>query len=178
VATQTTTERWTYTRLADAQSDALFRLSRAHGGAAIVANLGAGTILARHAGPEPAHEREVEIHRDGLTRPAHPEGALLPRVGKAAQVLDIIGHHWRLRTLAAIHDAGLRGEPTNPKAIAGLVAGPVGTIAYHVRALHAAGLIEHVRDGRARGAAVHFYRLTQAGQGVLDVVERLQRLDA
>ena len=40
---------------------------------------------------------------------------------------------------------------------------PLGTVAYHFRVLHTAGLIERVAKERRRGSVESFYRTTSSG---------------
>lgn len=55
----------------------------------------------------------------------------------------------------------------SPRAFAQDVGVPLGTSAYHVRALRAAGLIEATRTEQRRGAVEHFYALSDAGRDAL-----------
>jgi DNA-binding transcriptional ArsR family regulator len=51
-------------------------------------------------------------------------------------------------------------EPASPKEIAAAMGMPVANVAYHVRELEKAGLIELVERKRRRGAIEHFYLAT------------------
>ncbi len=51
------------------------------------------------------------------------------------------------------------GKPISPTQIARITNMTLGSTAYHVRALVAAGLLELADEGRVRGAVEHFYRL-------------------
>lgn len=52
------------------------------------------------------------------------------------------------------------GKPISPTQIARVTGGSLGSVAYHVRTLVAAGVIELAGEGRVRGAVEHFYALT------------------
>jgi predicted ArsR family transcriptional regulator len=80
----------------------------------------------------------------------------------------------RLTLLYAVRD---RGE-ASPAALAGLLAPetrPVPAVAYHVRRLLEAGLIELARTQPVRGALEHHYRLTELGRAWLNVLDLLHR---
>lgn len=51
------------------------------------------------------------------------------------------------------------GEPISPTRIAEITGGSLGSTAYHVRTLLAAGVVELAEEGRVRGAVEHFYAL-------------------
>jgi DNA-binding transcriptional ArsR family regulator len=51
------------------------------------------------------------------------------------------------------------GKPISPTQIARIADATLGSIAYHVRTLLAAGLVELADEGRVRGAVEHFYAL-------------------
>jgi DNA-binding transcriptional ArsR family regulator len=63
-------------------------------------------------------------------------------------------------------------EPTSPEAIARETGIHLGVVAYHVRKLSAAGLIELDHEERAHGAIRHVYRLA-AINGLADDVHDL-----
>lgn len=52
------------------------------------------------------------------------------------------------------------GEPMSPTQLANITGATLGSTAYHVRALRAAGIIEPAGEKRGvRGAVEHFYKL-------------------
>ncbi|WP_272474535.1 winged helix-turn-helix domain-containing protein [Baekduia alba] len=57
------------------------------------------------------------------------------------------------------------GKPISPTQIARVTGGSLGSVAYHVRTLVAAGVIELAGEGRVRGAVEHFYALTADAAG-------------
>lgn len=56
------------------------------------------------------------------------------------------------------------GKPISPTQIARITGGTLGSTAYHVRTLVAAGLVDLAEEGRVRGAVEHFYALVPDGQ--------------
>jgi DNA-binding transcriptional ArsR family regulator len=52
------------------------------------------------------------------------------------------------------------GRPISPTQLARVTGGSLGSVAYHVRTLVAAGVVELADEGRVRGAIEHFYALT------------------
>lgn len=70
-----------------------------------------------------------------------------PRVVKA------LAHPLRVRIMGMLHEQQL-----SPVQIASGLGAPLRTVAYHVRMLRAAGLVEEVATRRRRGAIEHFYR--------------------
>jgi DNA-binding transcriptional ArsR family regulator len=72
---------------------------------------------------------------------------------------------------------GSYGEPISPAKLAQLTGRTLGSIAYHVRTLHAAGVVELAREGRARGAVEHFYALVpDHATDLVDPLVQLQRI--
>jgi DNA-binding transcriptional ArsR family regulator len=51
------------------------------------------------------------------------------------------------------------GKPISPTQLARITGGSLGSTAYHVRTLTAAGMVELADEGRVRGAVEHFYAL-------------------
>jgi DNA-binding transcriptional ArsR family regulator len=49
------------------------------------------------------------------------------------------------------------GKPISPTQLARITGNPLGSTAYHVRTLAAAGIVELAGEGRVRGAVEHFY---------------------
>lgn len=67
-------------------------------------------------------------------------------------------------------------EPLSPNQLAKITNSTLGALAYHVRTLLAAGVIELADEKRRRGAIEHFYRLVDANQqpvGMGDPIETL-----
>jgi DNA-binding transcriptional ArsR family regulator len=54
-------------------------------------------------------------------------------------------------------------EPVSASAMAVALGEPLGTVAYHFRVLHTAGLIELVAEERRRGSIESFYETTSSG---------------
>jgi DNA-binding transcriptional ArsR family regulator len=77
--------------------------------------------------------------------------------------------------LAVLYAMRERGE-SSPVELAGLVAPntrSVPAVAYHVRRLLEAGLIELARTRPVRGALEHHYRVTGRGRAWLDALDSL-----
>jgi len=53
------------------------------------------------------------------------------------------------------------GKPISPTQMARVTGGTLGSVAYHVRTLVAAGVVELADEGRVRGAVEHFYALVK-----------------
>jgi DNA-binding transcriptional ArsR family regulator len=51
------------------------------------------------------------------------------------------------------------GKPISPTQLSRITGGTLGSVAYHVRTLVAAGVVELADEGRVRGAVEHFYAL-------------------
>lgn len=51
-------------------------------------------------------------------------------------------------------------KPISPTQLSRITGGSLGSVAYHVRTLSAAGVIELADEGRVRGAVEHYYALT------------------
>jgi DNA-binding transcriptional ArsR family regulator len=51
------------------------------------------------------------------------------------------------------------GEPISPTRLAEVTGNTLGAVAYHVRTLLSAGVVELAEEGRVRGAVEHFYML-------------------
>jgi DNA-binding transcriptional ArsR family regulator len=51
------------------------------------------------------------------------------------------------------------GKPISPTQLSRITNGSLGSVAYHVRTLVAAGVVELADEGRVRGAVEHFYAL-------------------
>jgi DNA-binding transcriptional ArsR family regulator len=64
-----------------------------------------------------------------------------------------LGHPMRVRILALLQE-----RTASPRELAQWLDATLGTVAYHVRALHDLGLLELVRTTQVRGAIAHHYR--------------------
>jgi DNA-binding transcriptional ArsR family regulator len=64
-----------------------------------------------------------------------------------------LGHPMRVRILALLQE-----RTASPRELAQWLDASLGTVSYHVRALHALGLLELVRTTQVRGAIAHHYR--------------------
>jgi DNA-binding transcriptional ArsR family regulator len=53
------------------------------------------------------------------------------------------------------------GAPISPTKLSRITGSTLGSIAYHVRTLMAAGVVELAEEGRVRGAVEHFYALAR-----------------
>jgi DNA-binding transcriptional ArsR family regulator len=87
---------------------------------------------------------------------------------------NALGHPTRLNLLYAIRS---RGE-SSPVQLADLLAPdtrPVSAVAYHVRRLLEAGLIELAGTRPVRGALEHRYRVTGLGAAWLAALDSLHR---
>jgi DNA-binding transcriptional ArsR family regulator len=68
------------------------------------------------------------------------------------------------------------GRPISPTQLARVTGGTLGSVAYHVRTLAAAGVIELADEGRVRGAVEHYYALTAATEEEGPLVDPLGAL--
>jgi DNA-binding transcriptional ArsR family regulator len=64
-----------------------------------------------------------------------------------------LSHPLRVRILALLQE-----RTASPRELAEWLGATLGTVSYHVRALHEFGLIELVRTSQVRGAIAHHYR--------------------
>jgi DNA-binding transcriptional ArsR family regulator len=55
------------------------------------------------------------------------------------------------------------GEPISPTRLAKVTGATLGSVAYHMRMLVTAGVVELADEGRVRGAVEHFYALAPDG---------------
>jgi len=88
-----------------------------------------------------------------------------------ARTLRALAHPTRLRALAAFHDGEL-----SPVELARLLDEPrvsLGALAYHVKRLAAAGLIELSGTIHRRGAVEHRYAITARGRAVARILDEL-----
>jgi DNA-binding transcriptional ArsR family regulator len=69
------------------------------------------------------------------------------------------------------------GEPISPTRLAEVTGNTLGAVAYHVRTLLSAGVVELAEEGRVRGAVEHFYALVPDNEADLnDPLVGLQKL--
>jgi DNA-binding transcriptional ArsR family regulator len=69
------------------------------------------------------------------------------------------------------------GEPISPTRLAEVTGNTLGAVAYHVRTLLSAGVVELAEEGRVRGAVEHFYALVPDNEAALnDPLVGLQKL--
>jgi DNA-binding transcriptional ArsR family regulator len=64
-----------------------------------------------------------------------------------------LSHPMRVRVLALLQE-----RTATPRELAQWLDAPLGTVSYHVRALHQLGLLDLVRTTQVRGAIAHHYR--------------------
>jgi DNA-binding transcriptional ArsR family regulator len=67
-----------------------------------------------------------------------------------------LGHPMRVRILALLQE-----RSASPRELAEWLDATLGTVSYHVRALHDLGLLELVRTTQVRGAIAHHYRVRE-----------------
>jgi DNA-binding transcriptional ArsR family regulator len=67
------------------------------------------------------------------------------------------------------------GKPISPARLSGITGETLGSTAYHVRTLVAAGMVELADEGRVRGAVEHFYALA-AGVEAPQVSDPINKL--
>jgi DNA-binding transcriptional ArsR family regulator len=60
------------------------------------------------------------------------------------------------------------GQPISPTRLAEVTGNTLGSVAYHVRTLLAAGVVELAEEGRVRGAVEHFYALVPDNEADLN----------
>ena len=69
------------------------------------------------------------------------------------------------------------GAPISPTRLSEVTGNTLGAVAYHVRTLLSAGVVELAEEGRVRGAVEHFYALVPDNEADLnDPVVGLQKL--
>jgi len=88
-----------------------------------------------------------------------------------AKRLSALAHPVRLEILTMAES-----RPLSASEAAVALGEPLGTVAYHVRVLHTAGLIELVAEERRRGSVESFYRT--ASSGWIEFAEKLDELIA
>jgi DNA-binding transcriptional ArsR family regulator len=69
------------------------------------------------------------------------------------------------------------GKPISPTRLSEVTGNTLGSVAYHVRTLLAAGVVELAKEGRVRGAVEHFYALVPTNEADLnDPLVGLQKI--
>jgi DNA-binding transcriptional ArsR family regulator len=91
--------------------------------------------------------------------------------GKRAKRLSALAHPIRLEVLTLAES-----ERISASDAAVALGEPLGTVAYHFRVLHTAGLIELVAEERRRGSVESFYQTTSSGWS--EFAEKLDELIA
>jgi predicted ArsR family transcriptional regulator len=86
-----------------------------------------------------------------------------------AKRLTAVAHPIRLAVLTMAES-----EPVSASEAAVRLGEPLGTVAYHFRVLHTAGLVELVSEERRRGSVESFYRTTSEGWS--EFAEKLEAL--
>jgi len=84
--------------------------------------------------------------------------AVMTNDTERAKRISAVAHPIRLAVLRMAES-----EPVSASEVAVALGEPLGTVAYHVRVLHTAGLIELVSEERKRGSIESFYRATSSG---------------
>jgi hypothetical protein len=90
-------------------------------------------------------------------------------LAELARTFATLGHPLRLQLLSTFDDQNIM-SPTQLNQRSGPTA-PLGVVAYHVRRLCAAGLLELDELVAVRGSAEHFYRLTDRGRRARDLLQ-------
>lgn len=89
-----------------------------------------------------------------------------------AQVLSALGHPVRIRVIRQCQE----GVKQSPSRLHGeLPDVPLGTLAYHVRQLAGAGLLERAGRVTRRGAIEHMYVLSPRGCKMAELLEELPK---
>ena len=86
-----------------------------------------------------------------------------------AKRISAVAHPIRLAVLTMAES-----EPVSASEAAVRLGEPLGTVAYHFRVLHTAGLVELVSEERRRGSVESFYRTTSEGWS--EFAEKLEAL--
>jgi DNA-binding transcriptional ArsR family regulator len=83
-----------------------------------------------------------------------------------------LAHPTRLRILDVLRDEGAELSPTQ---VADRIEPGTGlaNVAYHTRELAGLGLVTPAGERVARGALEHFYRLSDKGRELIELVDRL-----
>lgn len=85
-------------------------------------------------------------------------------------MLSALGHPVRIRVIRECQE-GVKQSPS--RLHAALPDVPLGTLAYHVRQLASAGLLERAGRVTRRGAIEHLYRLSPRGAKIAELLEEL-----
>lgn len=84
-----------------------------------------------------------------------------------ARIFATLGHPLRLQLLSQFNDRSMSPTELAERSGAGV---SLGVVAYHVRILRDAGLLELDQLEPVRGSAEHFYRLTDCGHAVRELL--------
>src|SRR3954453_18140561 len=103
-------------------------------------------------GSQQPSARTLGTPSDAPERTAPPRTLAGVEGAERAQLIKAAGHPVRARALSI-----MAFKPSSPKEIADALGLPVANVAYHVRELEKAGLIELVEKRKRRGATEHFY---------------------
>jgi predicted ArsR family transcriptional regulator len=93
----------------------------------------------------------------------------MPSESTRAKLLNAVAHPIRLAVLIMAES-----EPVSASDAAVALGEPLGTVAYHFRVLHTAGLIELVSQEYRRGSVESFYETTSTGWA--EFAEKLDEL--
>ena len=118
---------------------------------------------------QPTADALAETSSDGEAE--HADG-LVRFVRAVADLALEVGHGERLSVLVATAAAPSPG--LSPVAYSRTSACSIGAVAYHFRTLLKAGLLVESGTSRRRGAIVHFYKLTERGQALVDRLKALR----
>jgi DNA-binding transcriptional ArsR family regulator len=89
-----------------------------------------------------------------------------------AEVLSALGHPVRIRVIRQCRE----GVKQSPSRLHGALPDiPLGTLAYHVRQLAGAGLLERAGGVARRGAIEHMYLLSPRGVRMARLLEELRK---
>ena len=95
----------------------------------------------------------------------------MERLDQLAGLIDEVGNTTRLRLLLVLGDGAKTPGVLNEQL--GRRETDMARTAYHIRALHARGLIEEIRPRLSRGARQREYSLTGDGRHVLQLATKL-----
>jgi DNA-binding transcriptional ArsR family regulator len=87
---------------------------------------------------------------------------------RIAAAMKAVGHPVRLLVLAEMASTD---ERLSPRQLADRIDATLGTTAYHVRQLRAAGCLTAAGTAQRRGATEHYYRLSDRGRKLLASIE-------
>jgi DNA-binding transcriptional ArsR family regulator len=97
------------------------------------------------------------------------------RLDRVAMAFRGLAHPTRLQILAALQEDDAVMSPTQLVRQISPATG-LANVAYHTRELAAIGLLSPAGHRPARGALEHFYRLSEHGRELIDIVDRAARI--